>query len=479
MKPVDLKSDVLPAFLLGRARRKPTYARLGGSWPADGDGADLKAAALLSQALRLERPPAPATYAAPAAVAMGRARVPEEARAAFVRLFGAGKGGLPANDPLASAMASALDRLSLAPHPLDFHRLEPFLRTHADKLGGAVAAWLDRDAAALDDGDVLDGDGITDADWTLATPARRERYIRERRRSDPGTARALVEAAWASEKADLRLRLLRALGGRLGDDDRPFLESLATDRASTVRDLAAHLLARLDGRRDDGRALKAVLDRISRRTSGLLRRRTILTIEPPADVPAEEGFRWIRSAFAAIDLDALLKALDMDADQAIAAAADDDLLTAAFAVMALRSRRFDLLGRTAMLSTFPLMLLAEGVPDDADVAADEAPALAAAVFSTFPDLPPSAIASALRTYHQMTDAPLPPRIFEGLLARWTSLPAGDDVAVRSQLLTALAIVAPAAGRPDLRRLANDQPDIGGPVAAWLDLLHRLEEAVPR
>ena len=75
---------------------------------------------------------------------------------------------------------------------------------------------------------------ITDDNWTEATPARRERYINERRRADPATARALVEAVWASETADMRLRLLGPLSVRLGPDDRAFLEGLAKDRAPKV-----------------------------------------------------------------------------------------------------------------------------------------------------------------------------------------------------------------------------------------------------
>ncbi len=37
--------------------------------------------------------------------------------------------------PLAAGMALALERLFMAPHPYDFHRLEPFLRAHAERLG--------------------------------------------------------------------------------------------------------------------------------------------------------------------------------------------------------------------------------------------------------------------------------------------------------------------------------------------------------
>jgi hypothetical protein len=479
MRPADLKSEVLPALLLGLARRRPDYARFAGALPSDDRAADLKAAALLSQALRLERPPAPPDYAVDEPVAGGRARIPEEARAAFVRLFGSGRGGLPVHDPLAAAMASALDRLSLAPHPFDFHRLEPFLRAHADKLGAAVAAWLDREVAGDRTSGYFDGEALTDEDWALAAPARRERYVRERRRTDPAAARALVEAVWASEKAEMRLRLLRALGGRVSDDDRPFLEGLATDRAPTVRDVAAYLLALLDGRDDGGPALKAVLDRIRQEKAGFLRRRAVLKLELPANVQANDGLRWIRTAFAPIDLGALLKALGMEADQAIEAAGDDEWLLAAFATMAMGARRFDVLARISRLSAAPVLLLAGGFPGETDFAAADARDFAAAVFSAGPDVPATVLAQALQTFQALTDAPLPAEVFDAVARRSEGVLTGDDAAVRSPLLTSLAIVAPASRRQAVRSAATGLPDGGGPVVAWLDLLDRLEKGIPR
>ncbi len=125
---------------------------------------------MLSQALRLETPPAPPDYAVVGAAATGRGLMAEELRPAFVRLFGSAKGGVPPQDPLAAAMAATLDRLSLAPHPFDFHRLEPFLRAHAERLGAAVAAWLDRAGTEAPRNGYLEAAVLTDEDWALATP---------------------------------------------------------------------------------------------------------------------------------------------------------------------------------------------------------------------------------------------------------------------------------------------------------------------
>lgn len=69
------------------------------------------------------------------------------------------------------------------------------------------------------------------------------------RTHDPALARELLANAWASEKADARLRLLAACSQHVAAEDESFLERALADRSKEVRSLAADLLARLPGAR--------------------------------------------------------------------------------------------------------------------------------------------------------------------------------------------------------------------------------------
>lgn len=81
--------------------------------------------------------------------------------------------------------------------------------------------------------------------WTEGTKAERVALIRRLRESDVTGARARVAACFASEPADLRQDLVRALEISLSHDDEPFLEAVLDDRSKGVRQAAAALLARL------------------------------------------------------------------------------------------------------------------------------------------------------------------------------------------------------------------------------------------
>src|SRR5262249_13956208 len=85
-------------------------------------------------------------------------------------------------------------------------------------------------------------------------------------------------------------------------------------------------------------------------TSGLLRRRKVLTLELPANVKAfpqdpvaDPARRWVAEEYAGIGLDAMAAAFAPAVPEMIAAAARDAHLTALFARQASIERRFDLL----------------------------------------------------------------------------------------------------------------------------------------
>lgn len=160
-----------------------------------------------------------------------RPLVPEDLRPSILRLV-TGKGN-PPDDTAASALTRGLERSGLRLHPFDVPRLKAFVGKNAETLGflgDEVARQEDAGESAWAGSQTLDA-----SNWMLATPARKAAYIAELRASDTAKARELVEAQLPLEKADVRLRLVHALATGLGPDDRPFLESLAGDRASTVK----------------------------------------------------------------------------------------------------------------------------------------------------------------------------------------------------------------------------------------------------
>ena len=65
------------------------------------------------------------------------------------------------------------------------------------------------------------------------------------RRAEPATARAWVAEVLATEKPEVRAKLVAALGLGLTDEDRPFLEGALGDRAASVRAAVIDLLVRL------------------------------------------------------------------------------------------------------------------------------------------------------------------------------------------------------------------------------------------
>jgi hypothetical protein len=331
------KALVLPALLAGTSRQPIDVSQwLEGAFPAGETKAGLKALALTGQAMRFQRPSPPSDYAAISARRPSRRLLPEALRPMLVRHFGEGKSATPPHDELALAIALTLERRRLQPHPFDFPRLDGFLHAHAERLGPDACAWVDRDKAVEEKRSYFDIELLDDGNWREATPARRQFYIAHRRRQDAEAARALVEAVWPSEGADLRFRLLQALRPGLSVADQPFLEGLDKDRAPRVRELAARHLSRLPGAAGQNLALKAVLERIVSGKRGVLKRRATLTLELPATVTGESWRNWIAQSFAEVELDELARALGLQPVELIAASARDPRLSATLAILAFR-----------------------------------------------------------------------------------------------------------------------------------------------
>jgi Family of unknown function (DUF5691) len=125
--------------------------------------------------------------------------------------------------------------------------------------------------------------------WATGRRSERRPWLAALRQRDPDEARELLAAGWSRETGDDREELLQILAIRLSAADEPFLEAALDDRKSSVRQVAARLLA---GMPDSAFARRA----ISRGTAALrverqaLRRRLAVALpEPGDDTAARDG----------------------------------------------------------------------------------------------------------------------------------------------------------------------------------------------
>ena len=172
--------------------------------------------------------------------------LPEAARRALLRLAnGVEK---PLADAVLSAVARRVTASGLRLHPFDLSRLIAHIKADARCLGLAERAYLALtvSAEAVAAPTVLDNE-ITRENWTGFQKNHRIAFLRNERRKHAGAARTLLQDVFKSEPAHVRGDLLGALDVGLGVDDLPFLESLASDRADSVRAVAARLVAAVPG----------------------------------------------------------------------------------------------------------------------------------------------------------------------------------------------------------------------------------------
>jgi hypothetical protein len=331
-----LHAKVLPS-LLGGTSRHPLPGDLIRPSSPNSDGA-LEMLTLMGQALRFERPSTPESFIVEPKIKDERKIIADGLRRPLIRLLTA----KTATEHPGRALARAFDRLRLRPHPFDLPLIDAFIRSNAEKLGPTAQHWANRQKPEAETRSYFDPELLDESNWMQATLSRRMAYLEERRRDDADAARALVESTWAQEEADARFRLLQVFETRLSISDQLFLNTLEKDRAPRVRALAVRFLARL-GTGSENPALGACLERIKQSQSGLLRKRTTLQIELPANVKDQAASRWILQTFADVSFGELASALEVTANELIAAAAKDEPLLLASALMATNERRLDLL----------------------------------------------------------------------------------------------------------------------------------------
>lgn len=335
MNAEELKSRVVPALLNG-TRRDTTEHLL--TLGAERERAVLNALSLGGQLLRFARPPVPKEFAVERWPRDERRIAPDGMRAKIPRLLDR------CTDDTARALALALERQRLRPHPFDLPKLDGFVRKYGEWLGATAQHWAQRDTPAQQSHGYFDVDELTPETWTEAPLRKRVKFLRDLRRQNPEAGRQLLEKSWAAENPESRLQLLSTLPVGLGVEDKPFLESIQKDRAPRVRVIVQRLMGTLSGMSAENAALAACLERIQRSTTGLLKKRAALKLELPATVKEHETNRWIQEHFAEVTLDEFARACAMTEEELVAAAEKDSNLLFALALMASREGRFELLG---------------------------------------------------------------------------------------------------------------------------------------
>jgi hypothetical protein len=337
MRSAELKTRVVPALLSGTSRQP---LRLEGT-PLASAGS-LAALSLAAQSLRFERQTAPTEFAIETHVRDERSILPDRLRKPMIRLLRTRR----STEAIELAIAWSFDQLKLRPHPFDLPRLGSFAKSHAEHLGPTAQVWAHRDTSAAQSTVIHDYFSTSEIDatnWTTAPPSRRAEFIVQQRRIDSTAGLELVRSVWANEDADVRVRLLTAIGTELKPTDKEFLDGLQKDRAPRVRDLAQRLLCRLPGATGNHPALAACLERIERTAAGILRHKTVLKLQLPTTVKDHQAKQWIRDTFAEVSCDELARALHLSETEMIEAAAKDSNLLLALALMATTDHRLDLL----------------------------------------------------------------------------------------------------------------------------------------
>jgi hypothetical protein len=469
------------SFTLGITRQKLPLAAAFAELP---DNEPLAALALLGQRRRFRRPPAKALAPAAPLFSDSRPTVPEAARRPLVTLF-TGKDGDP-DDAIAEAVADAIAAAGLKLHPFDLPILDRFVAAEAERLGGSAVAWTERKAPEATEGrgHSLFVETVDETNWTAARPAQKARFIREIRARDPDRARALVESVFAGELAPSRLGLVNALRERLSAADSPFLENIAKDRAATVREAAAALLARVPNSAKSAARLHDSLSRIERSKTGLLRQRVTLRLTFPATaVNAKQREIWARDTFAGLDLEDLAGGLGLGVGDMVDAASGDSILMTVLAMLASTGRCYDILRRLVDLGALDaweqIVAMEEFAP--ADPPAWVEAALRPAAWTALTSAPLS-----FALLYKRIRMPLPASTAEAILksAAWQRYAAsfGENNMVRGAeaVQSGLATLTPASTRPRLRQaLASLPPSSTARATTAMTLLDLIESTSNR
>jgi hypothetical protein len=407
-----LRSRVLPILLSG-TRRDGSDQLL--ALAPDRAGAVLNAVSLTGQMLRFTRPSPPAQFAVEHWPRDDRRIVPDSLRSPIARLLDR------STDDTGRALALALERRRLRPHPFDLPKLESFVRRYADRLGATAQYWVQRESAAPAQYGYFEAQELTPENWTESPLRPRVQFLKSFRKQQPEAARKLLEQSWPGENPDSRLQLLSTLQHNLSTEDRQFLENIQKDRAPRVRTLVHRLLSTLSGSSAETPALAACMERIQKSKAGLVKKRLALKLELPATVKEHEVNRWIQEQFADLTIETLAQAFQLPGKEFIEAAAMDDNLLFALALITFRDNRIDLLDRiTDELPDAWGRMSGLGFNDDLQLDSEDTLEWATALIKPkkwLPDVP----FPAWSWLHRQIEGPLPAPLMREILSAktWT------------------------------------------------------------
>lgn len=462
MNSSELVSKVLPFVLSGmRGARLPA-----GLSPLD-------AAALAAQALRFHRPSPPDGLLVEASIVDGRKTVSSFVGASLVTLFGS-EGASEPDGLLSEAVVRALAAAGARLSPFDLPRLESFVAAHADELGAEALAFMRRNERRGAADDYFAPETLDDRNWTSAAPSTRARYVEMKRRRDPDGARALVEAVWATEPAEVRYRLLRAMVTGLTMEDGPFLASMSTDRSSRVKELSARLLARIPGARRADSA--STVSYVVKSTRGILSRSVVLGLDVPLSMRRQDPSGWIKGAFSTVPFADLEAGLEMSEDEIVKAAASDQNLVLALMYSATAAGRLDLLESLCSASpsaAWDMLLRAE----DGDLVGLEpekrrrwVEAVATAGASGSLEQRAWRIAQLVPSLEGLAS----PALVERFLTSGAGSRALKDGRYGRDVVEALVVAAPADMRRAVREAMKDAGEETSSSLLYLDILENLE-----
>jgi hypothetical protein len=236
--------------------------------------------------------------------------MPNEARRLLIKLASGKDGNV--SDAMALRAVTAIRESGFSLHPFDFAKLEDLVARHAPELGPDARQWLSMvQIEKRPEQDIYLDEAVNESNFAQASRAQRLQFLRDMRLRDPALARAFLETVITGEAAETRLKYLGVLAPHLNEGDKPFLEQLLTDRAPSVKELAAGLLSRLPGSDAQQRRIAKLQDYFEIKTEGLLRRRKVLRYKGPGK-KADEKEKHIIDALQDASLEEFAAAFGSD-----------------------------------------------------------------------------------------------------------------------------------------------------------------------
>lgn len=224
-------------------------------------------------------------------------------------------------DGIALGVLRAINARDLRLHPFDYARLEDFIAQHAENLGPDERAWLALVRPDRKQGDIYLGAPLTEETLPQASRAHKHQFLRTLRSGNAPRARQLVEALLPNEPAHVRAELVGLLAVNLDHGDVPFLQSLAQDRAQSVRDAANELLGRIRGTDAFAKRIERLKDHLQIKTAGMVRKHRVLKCSGPISGKADDAAAAQRTLLMGLHLKDIAGALGVNEQELLEAAA--------------------------------------------------------------------------------------------------------------------------------------------------------------